>query len=93
MKHIAFLFLMLAPAAQAATIVVTDDTPARAISITNDGHVVVTAFIYTMAQCKQALEENAEEFKAHSNAILCVPADMSAEGSVRGDLPLIDLTK
>ncbi|QIG75575.1 hypothetical protein EVC20_004 [Rhizobium phage RHph_Y2_17_1] len=96
MKHriaLALLFLTAAPAAWATDIEVTADTPARAVSITKENEVFITSKVYTMAECKQALEENAEDFKAQANTILCVPADMSTDGVVVGELPLIDLTK
>ncbi|MBX4911494.1 hypothetical protein HJA82_29710 [Rhizobium bangladeshense] len=89
---LALLGLSMA-AAHAADIQVTDDTPARAVSITKAGEVFITSKVYTMVECKQALEENADDFKARANTILCVPADMSTDGVVVGELPLIDLTK
>jgi hypothetical protein len=94
MKHIitaTLLILAAVSSAQATDIKVTDDTPARAVSITKANEVFITSKVYTMAECKQALEENAEDFKAQAKAILCVPADMATDGVVTGALPLIDL--
>lgn len=100
MKHriaFALLFLAIAPVARAANIEVTDNTPARAIVITNskDGpqQVIVTAEVFTMAKCKEGLESNVEDMKDTAEVMLCVPADMSKDSRVIGDLPLIDLTK
>ncbi|MBY5410150.1 hypothetical protein HFO98_17070 [Rhizobium leguminosarum] len=91
------LFLAMAPVAQAANITVTDDTPARAIVITNDEdgpqQVVITAEVFTMAKCKEGLASNVEDMKDTAKVMLCVPADMSEAGRVVGDLPLIDLAE
>ncbi|MBY3211483.1 hypothetical protein [Rhizobium laguerreae] len=93
----ALLFLAMAPVAQAANIVVTDDTPARAIVITNGKddpqRIVVTAEVFTMAKCKEGLASNVEDMRDTAKVMFCVPADMSEDGRVVGDLPLIDLAE
>ncbi|WP_276122684.1 hypothetical protein [Pararhizobium qamdonense] len=90
------LFLTLVPAAQAAEIEYTDDTPARAIAIVpEDGFspISVTTTVFTMAQCREVLKTNAEDLKKEGAiAIMCLPADMRAEGSIE-DLPYVNLTK
>jgi hypothetical protein len=89
------LFLAWAPAAQALTI--TDETPARAITIGKPSgdlsRLVVAPEVISMKECRDALQENAEALKDNSVAILCVPADMTEPGRPHGDLPFIDLTQ
>lgn len=88
--------LALAPAAGADLIELTDDTPARGIVLTNGVDyphgVVVTAQLFNMATCQLAIADNVEETKATAK-VMCVRADMSKAGSIRGDLPFLDLTK
>jgi hypothetical protein len=99
MKHTiaaTLLALITTSAAQATEIEVTDQTPARAIVIRkgengSPARIVVTAQVFTMAQCKEGLEGNVEDMKDTAKVMLCVPADMSEPGRVVGDLPLIDL--
>ncbi|TDW20449.1 hypothetical protein EV128_12579 [Rhizobium azibense] len=91
----ALLFLAMAPAAHAATI--TDDTPARAITILKDASADKRVFfspqIVTMAECQAGIKEDGEDLKADVAFALCVPADMSETGAITGTAPLIDLTK
>lgn len=88
---IALLLLSLAPVAQATDIMVDEATPARAVSLTKENEIFITSKVYTMAECRQALEENAEDFKERAKTIFCVPADMGTDGVVSGALPVIDL--
>ncbi|AGC36179.1 hypothetical protein B7L88_gp109 [Rhizobium phage RHEph10] len=89
----ALLFLTTAPGAQALTI--TDETPARAITIGKPSgdlsRLVVAPEVISMKECRDALLENAEALKENSVAMLCVPADMTEPGRPSGDLPFIDL--
>ncbi|OCP21940.1 MULTISPECIES: hypothetical protein [unclassified Ensifer] len=98
MKHIIATALLILSSAPAMATEITDDTPARPITIAKEegdlNRVVITNNVLPMAKCKEMLEANAEELKASAVMILCVPADLTdAKDLFIGDLPLIDLTK
>ncbi len=83
------LFLAIAPAAQAVTI--TDETPARAITIAKHNgdfdRVFFSNEVVTMKECRDSLADNAEAMKDNSVAIICLPADLTQPGRVEGKLP------
>ena len=98
MKHIAVAALLLlstAPLAHAAEI--TDDTPARAITIGKPegdlNRVVFAEGVISMKECREALPANAEALKDQVVAIFCVPADLTDGERPKGDLPFLDLTE
>ncbi|TCA10321.1 hypothetical protein [Rhizobium leguminosarum] len=97
MKHIILAALLILSATSAMAIDITDDTPARPITIGKPegdlGRVVISKEVLPMAKCKELLEANIESLKENSVAIMCVPADMTEPGFVKGEAPFIDLTE
>lgn len=95
-KHLtAIAIALLSTAALAHAADITDDTPARAITIGKPegdlDRVVVSPGFVTMNQCREALETNAAALKEGSDAIFCVPTDLTDSDMQR--MPLVDLTK
>jgi hypothetical protein len=88
---------VLTPLQSAQALTITDDIPARAVTIAKpDGdlnRVYISPEVITMGDCRYALKDNAEALKENSVAIFCVPADMTEPGRTKGDLPFIDLTQ
>ncbi|MBX5130781.1 hypothetical protein HJB53_30285 [Rhizobium lentis] len=96
-QHIIFAALSLAMAPAAHAVEITDDTPARAITIQKDEsaprRVLFSPQIITMAECQAGIKEDAEELKEGVSIAICVPADMSSEGPIEGTAPFFDLAK
>ncbi len=92
---IALLTLPLASAAHAVEI--TDQTPARAITILKDEsadrRVLFSPQIVTMAECQDGIAEDADDLKDDVSIAICVPADMTEKGAIEGTAPFFDLTQ
>ena len=96
MKHIATLTIaLLSSITLAHAVDITDETPARGITIGKPegdlNRVVISPEVITMKECREALKANAAALKESSDMIFCVPADLT-DGRLQ-TLPLVDLTK